>query len=65
MTFLNFAPKFKNVMFGHAGVGGSVAFGDIENQLGFGFVCNQMHEVKNLYKTVNEIMDALFAELEK
>jgi hypothetical protein len=24
-----------------------------------------MHEVKNLYKTVNEIMDALFAELEK
>jgi CubicO group peptidase (beta-lactamase class C family) len=61
----NFAPKFKNAMFGHAGVGGGVAFGDIENQLGFGFVCNQMHEVKNLYKTVNEIMDALFAELEK
>jgi len=23
-----------------------------------------MHEVKNLYKTVNEIMDALFSELE-
>ena len=60
----NFAPKFKNAMFGHAGVGGGVAFGDIENQLGFGFVCNQMHEVKNLYKTVNEIMDALFAKLE-
>ena len=60
----NFAPTFKGAMFGHAGVGGAVAFGDVENQLGFGFVCNQMHEVKNLYKTVNEIMDALFSELE-
>ena len=60
----NFAPTFKGAMFGHAGVGGAVAFGNVENQLGFGFVCNQMHEVKNLYKTVNEIMDALFSELE-
>ena len=28
--------------FGHAGAGGSIAFGDLERRLGFAFVMNQM-----------------------
>ena len=61
---MSFAPKFIKGMFGHAGVGGAVSFGDASNQVGFGFVCNKMHEVKSLYKTYNEIIDPLYSVLE-
>jgi CubicO group peptidase (beta-lactamase class C family) len=38
-------------IFGHCGVGGSVAFGDPDTGLGFGFLCNRMHKLKDLYQT--------------
>ena len=28
--------------FGHSGAGGSLAFGDLDHQVGFGYVMNQM-----------------------
>ena len=40
-------------IFGHCGVGGTVAFGDPEMGLGFGFLCNRMHKLKDLYQTSN------------
>ncbi len=42
-------------IFGHCGVGGSVAFGDPETGLGYGFLCNRMHTLKDLYKTSNRL----------
>jgi CubicO group peptidase (beta-lactamase class C family) len=42
-------------IFGHCGVGGSVAFGDPETGLGFGFLCNRMHKLKDLYQTPNRL----------
>ena len=43
---INFAPIFYKGTFGHAGIGGSVAFGDIKNQIGYSFVCNKQQKNK-------------------
>ena len=42
-------------IFGHCGVGGTVAFGDPETGLGYGFLCNRMHKPKDLYQTSNRL----------
>lgn len=42
-------------IFGHCGVGGTVAFGDPETGLGYGFLCNRMHKLKDLYQTSNRL----------
>ena len=53
-------PSHPKSIFGHCGVGGSVAFGDVENQLGYAFLCNRMHQPQELYKTSNAITAKLF-----
>ena len=53
-------PGHPKSIFGHCGVGGCVAFGDVENQLGYGFLCNRMHQPQELYKTSNAITAKLF-----
>ena len=60
---LNFAPIFNPKTFGHAGIGGSVAFGDLKNKLGYAFVCNRQQKMGNLYKTSNMITKALYEAL--
>ena len=55
---------FKNKyskMFGHAGVGGAVAFGDLDYNLGYGFVCNQQHDLRRIYQTNNQITKELYS----
>ena len=55
---------FKNQhskMFGHAGVGGAVAFGDLDSNLGYGFVCNQQHDLRKIYQTNNQITKELYS----
>ena len=47
-------------MFGHAGVGGAVAFGDASKEIGFAFICNEMHPYKSLYKSANDLTKALY-----
>ena len=42
-------------IFGHCGVGGTVAFGDPETGLGYGFLCNRMHKPTDLYQTSNRL----------
>ncbi|MGB0221923.1 MAG: serine hydrolase domain-containing protein [Luminiphilus sp.] len=42
-------------IFGHCGVGGAVAFGDPVTGLGYGFLCNRMHKLKDLYQTSNRL----------
>ena len=65
MTLIgNLSPRFENSMFGHAGVGGAVAFGDTDKEVGFAFICNEMHAYKNLYKTANDLTSALYSSLE-
>ena len=59
----NLSPVFKNKMFGHAGVGGAVAFGDPDKKLGYAFVCNQQHQTRYLYQTNNQLVDQLYAAL--
>ena len=59
MTTIGQPPHPKSI-FGHCGVGGSVAFGDPENQIGYGFLCNRMHKPQELYKTSNAITAKLF-----
>ena len=59
-TNINFAPIFYKNTFGHAGIGGSVAFGDKDNNLGYSFVCNKQQKSKNLYKTSNMLTKALY-----
>ena len=61
---LNFAPIFKPETFGHAGIGGSVAFGDLKNKIGYAFVCNRQQKTSNLYKTSNLITKALYKLLD-
>ena len=46
-------------LFGHCGVGGTVAFGDPEHGLGYGFLCNRMHNPKTLYRTSNQLTKTL------
>ena len=60
---LNFVPIFNAKTFGHAGIGGSVAFGDLKNKLGYAFVCNRQQKMGNLYKTSNMITKALYEAL--
>ncbi len=60
---VNFAPIFYKGTFGHAGIGGSVAFGDRKNQLGYSFVCNKQQKSANLYKTSNMLTKALYEAL--
>ena len=57
----NVSPIFKNKMFGHAGVGGAVAFGDTDACLGYAFVCNKQHKPRSLYQTNNKIVDQLYS----
>jgi hypothetical protein len=60
---LNFVPIFNAKTFGHAGIGGSVAFGDLKNKLGYAFVCNRQQKMGKLYKTSNMITKALYEAL--
>ena len=57
----NISPSFNNKMFGHAGVGGAVAFGDPDKGLGYGFICNQQHNPKDLYRTSNLLTEKLYS----
>ena len=59
----NFAPRFTGSMFGHAGMGGAVAFGDASKEIGFSFLCNEMHPPKDLYKTANLLIDSLYSKI--
>ncbi|MDC0091764.1 beta-lactamase family protein [Gammaproteobacteria bacterium] len=64
MTSLSsLSPTFINRMFGHAGIGGAVAFGDPDLGAGYAFTCNKQHETKNLYKTNNQLVDKLYSIL--
>ena len=47
-------------LFGHCGIGGSVAFGDLERRIGYGFLCNRMHKLQELYQTTNKLTRALY-----
>ena len=57
----NISPTLNNKMFGHAGVGGAVAFGDPDRGIGYGFICNQQHNPKELYQTSNLLTEALYS----
>ena len=59
----SFSPRFMGSMYGHAGIGGAVAFGDVDKKIGFSFLCNKMHDTKNLYKTANQLIDALYSKI--
>lgn len=59
----NFSPRFMGSMFGHAGIGGAVAFGDADKEIGFSFLCNEMHPPKDLYKTANLLIDSLYSKI--
>ena len=47
---ISFAPVFKENAFGHAGIGGSVAFGDTKNKIGYAFVCTDSKSHLNYTK---------------
>ena len=57
----NISPTLNNKMFGHAGVGGAVAFGDPEKGIGYGFICNEQHNPKELYRTSNLLTEELYS----
>ena len=57
---VSFAPVFKENAFGHAGIGGSVAFGDLKNKIGYAFVCNRQQKSSELYKTSNLLTEELY-----
>ncbi|MAH72748.1 MAG: serine hydrolase [Cellvibrionales bacterium TMED49] len=46
--------------FGHSGIGGETAFGDLKNGVGFAFLSNQQHRPKELFKTVNQLARAFY-----
>jgi len=50
----------KRNMFGHTGIGGAVAFADVDKQLGFSFFSNQQHSAQDMYKTANALSKALY-----
>ena len=52
--------KKRGNMFGHTGIAGSVAFGDVDKKIGFSFLCNKQHKDLKLYKTSVELADALY-----
>ena len=60
-TVGNISPQLNNNMFGHAGVGGAVAFGDPDKGIGYGFICNQQHDPRELYKTSNLLTAELYS----
>ena len=60
-TVGNISPTLNNKMFGHAGVGGAVAFGDPEKGIGYGFICNEQHNPKELYRTSNLLTEELYS----
>ena len=60
-TVGNISPALNNKMFGHAGVGGAVAFGDPDKGIGYGFICNQQHNPKELYRTSNMLTAELYS----
>ena len=60
-TVGNISPTLNNKMCGHAGVGGAVAFGDPEKGIGYGFICNQQHNPKELYRTSNLLTEELYS----
>jgi CubicO group peptidase (beta-lactamase class C family) len=60
-TVGNISPTLNNKMFGHAGVGGAVAFGDLEKGIGYAFICNQQHNPKELYQTSNLLTEELYS----
>ena len=57
----NISPHLNNNMFGHAGVGGAVGFGDPDKGIGYGFICNQQHDPRELYKTSNFLTAELYS----
>jgi len=57
---VSFAPVFKKNAFGHSGIGGSVAFGDSKNKIGYAFVCNRQQKSSELYKTSNLLTEELY-----
>ena len=59
----NIFPTLNNKMFGHAGVGGAVAFGDPEKGIGYGFICNQQHNPRELYRTSNLLTEELYSSI--
>ena len=59
----NISPTLNNKMFGHAGVGGAVAFGDPEKGIGYGFICNQQHNPRELYRTSNLLTEELYSSI--
>lgn len=60
-TIGDMSPHLSDRMFGHAGVGGAVAFGDPDKSLGYGFVCNQQHHPKVLYQSSNELTKEIYS----
>jgi CubicO group peptidase (beta-lactamase class C family) len=52
--------KNKRNMFGHTGVGGAVAFADVDKEIGFSFFSNQQHSIQNMCKTANALSKALY-----
>ncbi|MAJ80582.1 MAG: serine hydrolase [Porticoccaceae bacterium] len=46
--------------FGHSGIGGETAFGDLENGVGFAFLSNRQHGLRDLYKTTNQLSRAFY-----
>ena len=58
-------PSHVKSIFGHCGVGGCVAFGDIENKLGYGFLCNRMHQPQEVFTTSNAITEKLFEIIQR
>ena len=60
-TMGNMSPTLNYKMFGHAGVGGAVAFGDPEKGVGYAFICNQQHNPRELYQTSNLLTEALYS----
>jgi CubicO group peptidase (beta-lactamase class C family) len=62
-TMGNMSPTLNNKMFGHAGVGGAVAFGDPEKGIGYGFICNEQHSPNKMYRTSNLLTEALYSTI--
>ena len=49
--------------FGHPGAGGSLGFGDLDAEIGFGYTMNQMGNALYVDPRVSVLIDALYASL--